>query len=682
MDHDHDKSQSPDDSRSPTHSRTNSEALTTSAKHKACDTCKRRKIRCSGSSPCHHCQRNDAPCHYTSSRGKLAIVERRLAKSQRRVELLEKAFKKFVPHIDLSYALHSIETGISPENATDGRIAAAGSGNVDTSNQLDIATPLLPVEYDLEKADTLEWDESSNVESLADGIGSLSVDPKGFGYMGPQSGNALLRYLQSIANFFPVDDGTRLWDDNIKSPKLTGPPDRSASQYCIDWYFKHFHPAYPILHEGFFRAQVMGAIPKPKDGSWPLLLNTVLAIGAFAGPESSKHTDDYFFEKARESLSVNLLRRGTLPLVQAFALLANYLQKRGMPNTGFTFLGIATHMALGIGLHREFSQESLSAFTMEVRRRVWWTLYIFDSGSRLTFGRPSMLLGGVNIQRPSNLHDYDLSVDNDKLAPPNNHPTVVSSLIWQSNLADISNTVNAKLLERRLPDENIILSLDTRVQSWWQDLPSYFHEDSSGTEQSWFEIPRMVLLWRSWHLRIVMTRPFLLNVVRNRRPLDVSNSDKAVARCIHSAQECVLSITMCYNRDQTLPGALVWYATYWLVTAVFVLVTCLVYDPYHSLSFDWRQQVGNAKLALESMAHIEPLAKRAAVILEKIIGLVPQSPDSTLFTYNEPTRMGIADIWAQSWLNPLPDDQNLPALEQMQLPAWDNSHFLDGPDTS
>ena len=53
-------------------------------------------------------------------------------------------------------------------------------------------------EVESEQADSLDWDESAGFASAGDGIGSLSMSRRGVGYMGPQSGNALLKNLQSI----------------------------------------------------------------------------------------------------------------------------------------------------------------------------------------------------------------------------------------------------------------------------------------------------------------------------------------------------------------------------------------------------------------------------------------------------------------------------------------------------
>lgn len=320
----------------------------------------------------------------------LLMFSRQLAQSKKRTQLLESAWHKFVPDIDLAYALHAVETQTSVASPSVSEEAApvpevqvdSGYGGLRSRTNHHITQPLPPIKGELDKEDTLEWDETADFQTLTDGIGSLSVDPKGSGYMGPQSGNALLRYLQSISNFFPGPEDDQNDDRGfLNNHQLPPPQERLASSTfthcCIDWYFKYYHSAYPILHEGFFRAQSMGeeyqhqrkfglpltitlgVIPKPKDGSWPLLMNIVLAIGAFTGPQSFENSDTYFFNKARENLNLNLLQQGSLPLVQAFALMANYMQKRNKPNSGFTYLGIAYNLALGIGLHREFGRASL-----------------------------------------------------------------------------------------------------------------------------------------------------------------------------------------------------------------------------------------------------------------------------------------------------------------------------------
>jgi transcriptional regulatory protein GAL4 len=349
-------------------------------------------------------------------------------------------------------------------------------------------------------------------------------------------------------------------------------------------------------------------------------MNTVRALGAFSGDACHQNADIYFYQEASKSLTWDKLQRGTLSLVQAFALLANYLQKRNRPNSGFTLLGIAMNMAQGVGLHREFLGPAVSTFTMEIRRRVWWTLFIFDSAFRLTFGRPTLSLGGINTQLPRNIDDKDLAVDLDELPPPREVPTVTSCLIWQAKLARIGNMANEKLVAKHIPDQSRMLALGEQVVQWYTSLPNYMHANDDVPEFEVFSIPRMVLLWRSMHLRIIIYRPYLLDHVRQRISLNFNDSNAPASCCFFAAEECVLSLLNFFSRTISLHGSLTWYASYWLVTAVFVHVTCLLYEPQHASALDWRQKIEDSKSILERIGPFEPTASRAARILDKVMG--------------------------------------------------------------
>ncbi len=110
----------------------------------------------------------------------------------------------------------------------------------------------------MQRAESLEWDESSGLAVTADGIGSLSLNHRGTGYMGPQSGNALLRTLQASSML--------LRTTNTQPSQLSPEPEFSEHiiqspafcNQCLDYYFKYYNTAYPILHEAYFRAQYSG----------------------------------------------------------------------------------------------------------------------------------------------------------------------------------------------------------------------------------------------------------------------------------------------------------------------------------------------------------------------------------------------------------------------------------------
>lgn len=551
---------------------------------------------------------------------------------------MEVAFKRFVPNMTVAQALESLENGSlegTPTDSTIPGLAPTSDGSPVKAHSLSpykeaeagvpealaADQPKIP-ELEFETIESLEWDESLDLNAVADGIGSLSLLRKGSGYMGPQSGIALLKYLQSIGKLLADDESTyeqTAHTSSVDAFLFDATADTAGyRQQCIDWYFGHYHCAYPLLHEGYFRAQVMGALPKPKDGSWPVLYHMVLAIGALTGPDRSKTGDAFYYKKAEDALSMTLFQRGSLHLVQSIALMANYLQKTNRPNTGFSIIGIAQNMALGLGLHREFSSILINPFAMEIRRRVWWTLFIFDAGARLTFGRPASLLSGCSVQLPRNLDDADIAVDDENLVESHDRPCVTSSLIWQTHLAKISNEANTALLNQRQPIERDMAAIDDKILAWYHGLPAYLKQPPAAN-QVWFDIPRMVLLWRAYHLRIVVSRPFLLSALQSRGQLDIQDVNGMVARCIAASQECLQSIVDFCGARQTFPGALAWYATYWLVTAVFVIVTCLIYDPQHVSALEWRQSVEQVQQVLDKLAPMEPIAAQAQHVLSRMM---------------------------------------------------------------
>jgi transcriptional regulatory protein GAL4 len=168
-------------------------------------------------------------------------------------------------------------------------------------------------------------------------------------------------------------------------------PSLLPEQTFVDAYFKYYHPTYPYLDERLFRSQFESKAPRP-EGSWPFLLNAVLALGAWCIGDDESVMDDFFDQKIGRLFEArSIFESANLALVQALLLLSNYTQKRNRPNTGWNYLGLAVRMALSLGLHKEFPKWDIPLLQREMRRRVWWGIFIFDSGASITFGRPVLL---------------------------------------------------------------------------------------------------------------------------------------------------------------------------------------------------------------------------------------------------------------------------------------------------
>lgn len=180
---------------------------------------------------------------------------------------MEKAWKLHLPDVPLETALHNLpqnpgDTQDSlPGEAegtppTNGLFRQKGDTSIDDGG---IEQPAdTPVE--LTNADDYEFDESLDFEGSIDGMASLTADPHKAGYTGPPSGIAALKFLQSLPPYLPVTHSSPLsGPDDTGIPEASSQTPATISRY-IDEYFSLYHPAYPILHEGTFRARVFGKL--------------------------------------------------------------------------------------------------------------------------------------------------------------------------------------------------------------------------------------------------------------------------------------------------------------------------------------------------------------------------------------------------------------------------------------
>jgi hypothetical protein len=247
-------------------------------------------------------------------------------------------------------------------------------------------------------------DEEYN-DDIADGMASLTVSDKDVGYLGIASGAAVLRLLGSNLKSKRTSY-TQSYSSNY-APLMTEPDtSRLIADTMIDAYFQGYHLSYPIIHEPTFRAQYSEVISQPHGRCWHVLAYIVATIGVYTSSETLNDLDLALFAHAKSLLAFDLLETGNLSLVQALTLISNYQQKRGKPNSGYNYLGLAVRMATGLGLHKEFAGWNISPLKMEIRRRVWWALCVFDVGATITFSRPMVWpYEGVEVAFPLNVTD-------------------------------------------------------------------------------------------------------------------------------------------------------------------------------------------------------------------------------------------------------------------------------------
>ncbi|KAL4783599.1 fungal-specific transcription factor domain-containing protein [Aspergillus varians] len=113
---------------------------------------------------------------------------------------------------------------------------------------------------------------------------------------------------------------------------------------------------------------------------------------------------------------LDLLNSTNMTVLQAFAifLITGRCDEDG-PDV-YALVGLAGGMALKMGLNRDGAALGQSPFEVEMRRRLWWQLFILDI--RVAEDRrsePCILESSFNTRLPSNLGDADLHPDMSRL---------------------------------------------------------------------------------------------------------------------------------------------------------------------------------------------------------------------------------------------------------------------------
>ncbi|KAF3229119.1 lactose regulatory protein lac9 and GAL4-like protein, variant 2 [Orbilia oligospora] len=420
----------------------------------------------------------------------LTILFNRYTKElEERVSMLEGLVKQHLPNIDINTLEGSASSPSSLSQQLSLRSGAYSGNSVTTdTTDPDLGEKTLPEETPLH-CDGYEWDEKqvfNEIASVVDGMASLSVDvDKGSSYLGASSGAAVFRIARQLSkrqgssvseswSGLDVDScnsSPSIQGQGFGIPRMipagetngTGTPPSHVADDLIKSYFTFFHKSYPVLHEPTFLAQYKGVLPRPVDGSWPLILNMIFAIGSWTSSTTPNDLDIYYYEQARHHLTADIFESGRLGMVQALTLMANYLQKRNKPNSGHIIMGIAIRMALSLGLHREFPDWNVAPLQKEIRRRVWWSLFVLDAGACVTLGRPVTFgdgtLGALNVRLPLNVQDelitsaQDFPASAAMIPTPCNEPTPYSCLIAQATFAKVAVKIHSRLLAGSLSSE-------------------------------------------------------------------------------------------------------------------------------------------------------------------------------------------------------------------------------------
>lgn len=515
------------------------------------------------------------------------------------------------------------------------------------------------------------WDErhqsDGNVQpSIIDGK-ATTVES---GYLGTAFSMAVVNLVGD--GFFFHETGLRrkeltasLHDSSFSKESIS----KQKLEYYIDQYFETYHISYPIVHKPTFMAQ-FNKIILPLDTGWESLLYIIAAIGSFMSATSQEESDDLsLFDIAKTKLSIEVLETGNITLVQTLTLMSNYLQKRDRPNSGYNYLGLAVRMALGLGLHKQIDDSDTSLLNQEIRRRIWWCLYIFDCGQTIGYGRPlGIPCAGISASLPLNILDSNLTALSAKLPDEEDAPTICTSVRLQSLFHMLTNSIYERIITDPFPSALLLLEWDQQyLERWKRLIPNYFKKEANVPKK--FMLAHSVLEWRYRNLKIIMFRTFLLKKVLLNSKVTNDNYDdvyelRAGELCIEECSLTIDSMSRFWQQVTEVNRMQVWYTLYFLIPALLMPLVCLRNDPSSSQSERWRVDIISAQNIIRSVLKVCPAASKILDLIESLgTGYLRTDVDNN----GPPTAYSMSGT----------DESPLAQLNQLHLLLWPVSFDID-----
>ncbi|KAL4900889.1 hypothetical protein BDW74DRAFT_170466 [Aspergillus multicolor] len=529
---------------------------------RACDRCKRRKIKCNNSQPCQFCIRAKARCTFDASyaRG-----------------------RKFL----IPSAYNNAGGGLpSPRQGQ-------GYSNI-------LPSPITP--QPCNHISRIEQRNQPSNESSRNSPEPSSTDQQGH-YIGPASGvSFLLRvqkrlhdaisFTQPGGSIFTFGDAPLHLPDFNPSFCMMLP--KSDAQKLIDRYFDFAMPTYRFLHRPTIQewfGEFYETLGVMRDGDQNAgnacakvaLLFMILALGRI------KHSARYYLaaehQLAQEKGSIRLTS------VQARLTQCYYLLSQSRINHCWSLFGTVSHLALAIGLNRNRKADSGSSGWMgvieaECRQRTFWCAYTLDTYLSAALGRPrSFHDEDIDTEFPACVEDHQLSQSLAQSQPKSSarNPTLSTMLapLAHMKIARIISRILRELYSIRPISDNrrlsAVQSISKDLSNWRSELAWFLDADvlSASLIIPIFQRQRNVLNLTYWHSIILTHRPFVLgNFARSQDGRANKNNisahtEESIKQCLNAAVKIVAIIDEITQNRQLLKA--LWITSYFAFNATIML---------------------------------------------------------------------------------------------------------------
>ncbi|RFU36299.1 hypothetical protein B7463_g92, partial [Scytalidium lignicola] len=314
-------------------------------------------------------------------------------------------------------------------------------------------------------------------------------------------------------------------------------PLRQQVDELVELFFIHIHPNMALFHRPLFQSALedLWACDKPEsqDVGWMVCCCVVLVFGcehiiSTSTNKSASHIQDVsnlqrkLLELALGKVT-QLILSATLQSVQSFALLSLYLNATNQRNASWIMMGCAIRMAISLGMHRGDKlllqrHIRLTPIERELRKRVWWTLYIFEQYHSALFGRPS----AIDDEETTSDLPIESILDEGYHRPPGliAHDVSLAKIVSKIRKSQADHGRFSSLGGHGFSDCHTVHGLLQELDTWYDDLPPFLKFDESNQRHIYPSHFRQLvtLQLRYQHARLLLARPFHLKILQNPLP--------------------------------------------------------------------------------------------------------------------------------------------------------------------
>ncbi|KAK6529188.1 hypothetical protein TWF281_008372 [Arthrobotrys megalospora] len=560
---------------------------------RACDCCRRKKIKCDGLQPCTHCSVYSYECTYDQpSNRRRNPTPQYIEALEGRLQRLDSFFKSVLPDMDVDHPSFEAETLPQVQEA----VKTAMNKTFPSATALDQPQDQEALlETMVEATGRLDLDESGRFDfhGHSSGFTYLNKLREQFGdLLGPEVGTATLLRLRPFRPLpGPTRSNTGSPSSNYLSDTVPLPPRETAQELansCLGealLLFRFIHrPTFDNLADRLYSRDFEEY--GNEEHSFLPVFYFVLAIGCVFTRKSDKlgisnvlDEGAKYFAAGRKLTDITDCRDVTS--LQGVLLMIIFLQSSAKLATCYSYIGIAVSASFRLGLHRKIPfPDPIEA---EVRKRIFCTIQKMDISISALIGLPRMVHDeDIDQEYPVEVDDQHITKDGitpGLLGDPNS----TSAANAHTRLVQILGKVIKKIYPIKglqpstygkrtgyMISYAVVRGIEQDLAKWQEELPPYLRRGDDSPPR--FLRSQYLLQLSLAHVRMMLYRPFIHYVaqprdgrVRDERPF------ASAAACINTCREIV---HLCQQmRDNDILSGAYWF----LIYTTFFSVLSLLY---------------------------------------------------------------------------------------------------------